>query len=771
MKITKCMCCMEELTDEKAKCPHCGFSEEETPSLPHQLPYRSILNGVYMVGKAIGEGGFGITYIGYDLNLDIKVAIKEFYPDGFVGRDGFQSHTVRSYQGDSTVFFNKGKDKFLEEARSLGKFMQLEGIVSVKDFFLENNTVYIVMEYLEGQSLKEYAREKGGKIEADELLSIMKPVLESLIEVHKSDIIHRDISPDNIIICKDGKVKLIDFGAARQASPDGEKTMSVMLKKGYSPEEQYRSRGEQGTWTDVYSLCATIYAMLTGIKPDEPLDRMENETLQPLSKVGVKLKKRQEDVLKKGLEIKAVDRVQTVEELYSGLYKEGKANEFLTKKKKRLYTLLIVWAALITSVFLGVGIYYGSIWLTQYAKEVKIEKTLTKAMTSMEAGDYITAITAYEEVIALDKYEISAYAGCVNSMVKNSDEGENVRDILNRLAAVLKELEGTEMALSEENKTEAENIYIQAVSAFDGDVEAELEVLQSGIKIFGEESQLVAIYETKISDLINEQLEKSNYSRANQYLALLRRTVPSSTKKKELKSLITGKVTEAKEAAETKAKEERFTQLIKNARKYIENKDWQALAELTVSSDIELLKEKMGEEEEYIYFIDGETTGLGIGYYLKNEWSTASWYLGDYVDGVRSGNGGWYTAYLTTSGVSLDMYEGGWKYDAPNGSGIDRQEKNGRVTYNENVTVKNGRYHGTFTGTGTDKTDGYVYSYTYQINEGRYVEVEVADWIKEDVKAGYYPYFVVYREMENGATKGYYGTVPKGRIDSIYRFD
>ena len=382
MKITKCMCCMEELTDEKAKCPHCGFSEEETPSLPHQLPYRSVLNGVYMVGKAIGEGGFGITYIGWDLNLGIKVAIKEFYPDGFVGRDGLQSHTVRSYQGDSTVFFNKGKDKFLEEARSLGKFMHLEGIVSVKDFFLENNTVYIVMEYLEGQSLKSYARENGGKIEADELLKIMKPVLESLIEVHKSGIIHRDISPDNIMICKDGKVKLIDFGAAREASPEGEKTLSVMLKKGYSPEEQYRTHGEQGTWTDVYALSATIYAMMTGIKPDEPLDRMESETLKPLSQMGVQLKKRQEDVLMKGLEIKATDRVQTVEELYRGLYEDGKENEFAIKRKKKNSTLIAVLAVVLLVVCLGVGAYSvlapqklkSVIWInTQIGQNVSIE--------------------------------------------------------------------------------------------------------------------------------------------------------------------------------------------------------------------------------------------------------------------------------------------------------------------------------------------------------------------------------------------------------------
>ncbi len=334
MKITHCMNCMEENKDELAICPHCGFNEEENPSLPHQLPYRTVLNGKYMVGKAIGEGGFGITYIGWDLNLGIKVAIKEFYPEGFVGRTSENSHTVRSYQGDGTVFFNKGKDKFLEEARSLGKFMSLPGIVSVKDFFLQNNTVYIVMEYLDGQSIKAYAKEHDGRIEKNKLLEFMKPVIKSLTEVHKAGIIHRDISPDNIMICKDGQMKLIDFGAARETSPDGEKTMSVMLKKGYSPEEQYRTHGEQGTWTDVYALCATIYAMLTGVKPDEPLDRMENDTLKRPSEYGIKLSKRQEDVLMKGLAVKAQDRVQTMDDLYRGLYCDGKDNEFEVKNHK-----------------------------------------------------------------------------------------------------------------------------------------------------------------------------------------------------------------------------------------------------------------------------------------------------------------------------------------------------------------------------------------------------------------------------------------------------
>lgn len=414
------MCCMEELAEDIKTCPHCGFNEEETPALPHQLPYGSVLNGTYMVGKALGEGGFGITYIGWDLNLGIKVAIKEFYPEGFVGRDGSQSYTVRSYQGDSTVFFNEGKDKFLEEARSLGKFMQLDGIVSVKDFFLENNTVYIVMEYLEGISLKSFAKENGGNVEADKLLEIMKPVIEALMEVHKNGIIHRDISPDNIMICRDGKVKLIDFGAAREASPEGEKTLSVMLKKGYSPEEQYRAHGEQGTWTDVYALSATIYAMLTGIKPDEPLDRLENETLKPLSQMGVLLKKRQEDVLLKGLEIKASDRVQTMEELYRGLYEDGKENEFAIKKKKKRKKAFVIVVAVILLVLCAGGV------IRQFMPQrlntaIWVDAQVGQNLTSEDLLAYLPE-GATDAVFYMD--DVMTGSLMINSMPENGDTYE-----------------------------------------------------------------------------------------------------------------------------------------------------------------------------------------------------------------------------------------------------------------------------------------------------------------------------------------------------------
>ena len=326
MELNLCMRCMKELGKGETVCPFCGFDAGKQTAAPHNLPYGSVLNGRYMTGAVLGEGGFGVTYIGYELNLGIRIAIKEFYPFGFVGRESTQSLSVRSYS-NAADFFAQGKEKFLKEARSIAQFMKLPGIVTVRDFFLENNTAYIVMDYIEGTSLKQYAQGRKGKIPSEELLPLLQPIVQSLIEVHERGVIHRDISPDNILIDTDGKAWLIDFGAAREVSPEGERTLSVTLKKGYTPEEQYRTHGEQGPWTDVYSMCATIYAMLTGVKPDEPFDRLEEETLRPPRTLGASLTERQEETLLKGLAIRAKDRLQSMEEVYNGLYTQSATEE------------------------------------------------------------------------------------------------------------------------------------------------------------------------------------------------------------------------------------------------------------------------------------------------------------------------------------------------------------------------------------------------------------------------------------------------------------
>ena len=274
----------------------------------------TILNGRYIIGKVLGEGGFGITYLGYDLQTDTKAAIKEYFPSGISYRFSGQSRTVSIQDKGSSEQFAKGKERFLGEARTVYRFRDEENIVNVLDFFSENNTVYIVMEYIEGVSLGQYLSQNGRVGDFDELYKILRPVMVSLDHVHKAGLIHRDISPSNLMIDMNGTVKLLDFGTARSMSEDGEKSLSVVLKHGFAPMEQYKTHGKQGAWTDVYALCATMYKLLTGQTPVSAMDRMDSEMPLP-SALGVKISPAQEEVLFKGLALPVKERIQTVGEL------------------------------------------------------------------------------------------------------------------------------------------------------------------------------------------------------------------------------------------------------------------------------------------------------------------------------------------------------------------------------------------------------------------------------------------------------------------------
>ena len=327
MELNLCFNCMKEKS-KPGPCPHCGFDKSAYETAPHHLPPGTILYGKYMIGRALGEGGFGITYVGWDLNLEMKVAVKEYYPNGFVTRDNGRANTLTILTGPRGEFFQKGVEKFVEEARRLAKFWRLPGIVAVKDYFQENKTAYIVMEFVQGSTLKEMLKgASGGQLPAEQIFQMMRPVMRSLDKVHEAGLIHRDISPDNLMVEQEGEVKLIDFGAARDFLAEGEKSLSVMLKPGYAPEEQYRSRGRQGPWTDVYSLCATMYRAITGQVPEESLDRMAEDTLKRPSQLGVSLPGWQEEALMKGLAVFQKDRLRSMKELEAALYTEPEERE------------------------------------------------------------------------------------------------------------------------------------------------------------------------------------------------------------------------------------------------------------------------------------------------------------------------------------------------------------------------------------------------------------------------------------------------------------
>ena len=321
MEQRRCFGCMG-LTDQPV-CPRCGWGAGQDNE-PHQLPVGAVLAEKYLVGRVLGQGGFGITYVGWDLNLDIRVCIKEFYPSSTVNRDHRFTRCVNCNTTGMETGYAASRERFLREAKSLAKFRGEHQIVSIFDFFQANNTAYIVMEYVEGIDLAKYVYKRGGRIAMDETLRILKPIMEALSLVHEAGMIHRDIAPDNIMLHPRDGAKLLDFGAVRQLeNPDTEKELTrsteAILKNGFAPMEQYQSRGSLGPWTDVYALSATIYYCVTGRIPTEALTRVMEET--PLDWSGAEgITPEQIRVLEHGMAVRAKNRIQSVKELAEGLY-------------------------------------------------------------------------------------------------------------------------------------------------------------------------------------------------------------------------------------------------------------------------------------------------------------------------------------------------------------------------------------------------------------------------------------------------------------------
>ena len=287
------------------------------------------LIGRYTIEDVLGQGGFGITYLGMDELHKKKVAIKEFFPQGIVTRNIEYEDTVTVTLVGEKENYDKGKERFLKEAQTMAMFSKDKGIVKALDFFEINNTAYIVMEYLEGVTLKQYLRENK-RIDAEDLVELLVPLIEALDEIHSQGLIHRDISPDNIMVLPDGRIKLMDFGAARDYTEFGEKSLSIVLKPGYAPPEQYQTHGVQGPWTDIYALCATMYKCITGENPPVAIDRLVDDHLKKISAFGIPVLPQIEEAIIKGMSVAAKDRYQNVgdfcEDLYGG-YEENSEPE------------------------------------------------------------------------------------------------------------------------------------------------------------------------------------------------------------------------------------------------------------------------------------------------------------------------------------------------------------------------------------------------------------------------------------------------------------
>ncbi len=358
---TLCYNCFQQVADPAVPCPHCGFDlAENRQKFPVALQAGTVLNDRYIVGRVLGQGGFGITYVAFDTQLQARVAIKEYMPSDIATR--VEGATVSIMMDTRADDFTYGAERFQEEARTLAKFIGHPNIAGVSSYFDENGTSYFVMDYIEGVSFKNYIANNGGKVSVDETLNVMIPVLRALTAVHAEGFIHRDVTPDNIYISKDGNVKLLDFGSARYSIGDKSKSLDVILKVGYAPKEQYIRRGRQGPYTDVYSCAACFYAALTGYLPPESLERLDHDELVPVSQSGVDIPEWLDKAILKGLAVQPEDRFQSAAEFLDAIENQLVVDVPVTGQtapaqpaKKKLSPLVIggVAAAIVVAVGLG----------------------------------------------------------------------------------------------------------------------------------------------------------------------------------------------------------------------------------------------------------------------------------------------------------------------------------------------------------------------------------------------------------------------------------
>ena len=347
----RCNNCFAEYESPFDKCDICGYKDGDAPRELYHLFPGTKLNGRYIVGQVLGFGGFGITYKAWDCKLETIVAIKEYYPSGIVNRVPGQQE-VKIYAQKRRQEFDFGKERFLEEARNMAKFNSEPNIVNVFEFFEENNTAYIVMEFLDGITLNQYLHDNEGIVDIKTGIQVADAICNALSKIHALGIIHRDVSPDNIFLCIDGAIKLIDFGAAR-FSLDENKMMTIILKPGFAPPEQYEKVNQQGPWTDVYALGATLYYIVTGEKPQESTNRkIKDELLYP-HQINSEIPEYLSNSIMKAMAVDLHLRFSNVNQFYNALHQNRKVLPVEIERKKRKHKRIYGIAAALTVLIVG----------------------------------------------------------------------------------------------------------------------------------------------------------------------------------------------------------------------------------------------------------------------------------------------------------------------------------------------------------------------------------------------------------------------------------
>jgi len=376
---------MKEYDDQEAGCPECGFVRGTPPKEIYHLYPEVVLAERYVIGTVVAYGGFGILYRAWDKKLQVMVAVKEYFPSSYVNRNPGERE-IFIYTSKKQGEFQEGLEGFLSEARNTAKFSSYPNIVNVYDYFRENGTAYMVMEYMEGKTLKQYTKEKGGKLEWQEAVRILTSICDDLQVVHKSGILHRDISPDNIMLCDDGSIKLFDFGAARFSDMERDVTRTIILKIGFAPPEQYRAKSRQGPWTDVYALGATLYRTITGILPDESVNRQEallkekKDTLVSAKEYVPDIPEYLNIAIGKAMAVQQELRFKNVLQFKDALLNKKQYVEIekeLELRRKRRKTGIAVLAAALMAGIAGCFIYY---------QNLRVESTLSGAEVAVWAS-------------------------------------------------------------------------------------------------------------------------------------------------------------------------------------------------------------------------------------------------------------------------------------------------------------------------------------------------------------------------------------------------
>lgn len=314
-----CYSCMQPIDDkENTTCPHCGEPLALSCDTTKYLKPGTVLQNKFIVGKVLGAGGFGITYIGWNQVLQCRVAIKEYYPR-MLSKRSTDGATVTLTDVTKQQRFRIGLHQFLEEAKSIANLQDVKGVIKIFNFFEENGTGYIVMEFLEGMDVKQILKETNNKAGYEWSRRVVLTVLHILRDIHKRGVLHRDIAPDNIFVTKEGVIKLIDFGAAKYVTQMANPHSEIVLKSGYAPIEQYSVKAKQGPYTDLYAVAALFYRLLTGQKPPAANERISEDKLKSLSEFGIKIPQQAEFAIMMCLSVNPQYRLQSAQEFMEAL--------------------------------------------------------------------------------------------------------------------------------------------------------------------------------------------------------------------------------------------------------------------------------------------------------------------------------------------------------------------------------------------------------------------------------------------------------------------